>query len=76
MNNIVNGVTVESASRVTLCGRPKGCCPTLERLSDGRYVLTDDNGKSVILTKEQAALIKNGISVIEGDNITEQLLCE
>lgn len=76
MENIINGVTVENMNRVTLCGRPNRCCPTLERLSDGRYVLTDDDGHSVIITREQAQLINNGMNVIEGNALNEQLLCE
>lgn len=75
MEKIVNGVIIEHMNKVTLCGKPNRCCPTLERLSDGRYLITDDNGNSIIVTKEQAMLIQNGMSVISNNN-GEQLLCE
>ena len=76
MSEIINGVTYESANKVTLCGKPNLCCPTMERLSDGRYVITDDNGHSIIVTADQARLINNGVDVIENAAINEQLLCE
>lgn len=71
---IINGVRVESPNKVTLCG-DKICCPTLERLANGKYVLTDDDGNSVILTAEQAKLINAGVEVINNKTIKEQLIC-
>ena len=72
MSRIINGVRVEGPQEVTLCGN-KICCPKLKRLPDGRFMLTDNDGNSVILTAEQARLMNNGVQFLEGN---DQLLCE
>lgn len=45
---------------VTLCARRRGCCPTMEKIDDEHVKITDDNGNSVIMKTEQAALIAQG----------------
>lgn len=44
-------------TKITLCGRPKGCCPTVETVGDN-VVITTDNKESVTLTREQWELLK------------------
>lgn len=67
----INGIRLKNNTEAVLCGN-KICCPTLKKLPDGRYLLTDDDGNSVILTKEQAQLMSNGVAVLENN---EQLIC-
>lgn len=65
---IENGVRYNDDGTVTLCG-DKVCCPTLEKLSEDTYKLTDDNGNSVILSKEQAKLVGNGVLILENKTL-------
>lgn len=48
-------------STFMLCGRPGKCCPTVERLADKRYKVTDDDGGSVTLTKTELRIFWNTI---------------
>ena len=36
---------------IVLCGRKRGCCPTL-KIEGENYIINDDYGGEVILTKE------------------------
>lgn len=74
MSKIINGVRIDSPNKVTLCGDDI-CCPTVERLKDGRIVITDDYGKSVILTVEQAKRLGYGVNLLESNLSDEQLIC-
>lgn len=74
MAKIINGIRIETTDTVTLCGDDV-CCPQLKQLADGRFLLTDDNGNTVILTKEQALLISNGVDVLTETSGKEQLIC-
>lgn len=58
---------------VILCAR-KTCCPVMEEVDEYRVRITDDNGNSIIVNKEQAALIGDGLKVLESKE--QQLLCE
>lgn len=58
---------------VTLCARKK-CCPVMTDLGNGMVRITDDNGNSIIIEKDQAALIKDGINLMQ--NSKQELLCE
>jgi len=44
-------------TKIVLCGKPKGCCPTVENVS-GKVVITTDDGNHVKLTREQWKLLK------------------
>lgn len=51
---------------VTLCGRPGGrCCPTMQIIDENRVKITDDYGNSIIVTKEEAALMSNGVTMLD-----------
>lgn len=69
MNNILK---LNPNGSVTLCAR-KICCPTMEKIDNEHVKITDDNGNSIIIKKEQAALIRDGIDVIYNNR---ELLCE
>lgn len=43
-------------------------------LGNGMVRITDDNGNSIIIEKDQAALIKDGINLMQ--NSKQELLCE
>jgi hypothetical protein len=51
---------------VVLCGRGK-CCPTLKEESGDLISITDDNGNSITIKKEQAALIPKALKLLEDD---------
>lgn len=75
-----NGLRVNDKNQVVLCGT-NICCPVLEKLPDGRYKLTDDYGKSCIITAEQARLISKGVKKCDEVNkpskqvSEQQLIC-
>ncbi len=51
---------------VTLCGRGDGkCCPTMQMIDEHRVKITDDYGNSIIVTKEEAALMSGGMTMLE-----------
>jgi hypothetical protein len=58
---------------VTLCAR-KTCCPIMEDLGGGKVKITDDDGSSIVITKEQASLLGAGIEALNEKDL--QLLNE
>ena len=51
---------------VTLCGRGNGkCCPTMQIIDENRVKITDVYGNSIIVTKEEAALMGNGVTMLD-----------
>ena len=70
MNNILK---LNPNGSVTLCAR-KTCCPVMEEISATQVRITDDNGNSIIINKDQAALINDGLKVLNSKE--QQLLCE
>lgn len=63
-----NGLIINNG-KVTLCGRGEGkCCPVMERFDDYRVKITDDFGGYIIITKEQAKLVADGLNLIEESN--------
>lgn len=70
----MNNLRLNPNGTVTLCARKK-CCPTMEKINDETVKITDDNGNSIVIRKDQAVLIKDGIDVIY-DTDNRQLLCE
>jgi len=44
-------------SKIILCGKPHGCCPTVEDIEYGKLI-KDDFGGEVKLTKEQFEIMK------------------
>lgn len=57
--------------KVTVCCGRKGC-PTVEKLDDDSYKVTDDDGNTIIVKKEELQLMGDAVRTInEGD---QQLL--
>ena len=51
---------------ITLCGRGNGkCCPTMQIIDENHVKITDDYGNSIIVTKEEAALMGNGMTMLD-----------
>jgi hypothetical protein len=60
---------------VTLCGRGDGkCCPTMQVIDENRVKITDDYGNSIIVTKEEAALMGNGMTMLDESVKPKKLL--
>jgi len=60
-----------STNKVRVCCGKKNC-PEVEKLSDGRYQVTDDDGNVVIVKKEELQLMGDAVTTI--DNNEELLL--
>lgn len=68
-----DGLRINEKNQVVLCG-DKVCCPVMERLSDGRYRVIDDDGNCVIMTAEQINLMSRGAK--KCDEISNQSVLE
>jgi hypothetical protein len=55
---------------VKLCCRGKGC-PTVTDLGDGNIEITDDDGNKIVVKKEEAALISDGVRTLDN----QQIIC-
>jgi hypothetical protein len=55
---------------VKLCCNNKGC-PTMTDIGNGNVEITDDDGNKIIVKKEEASLIADGVKVLDG----EKLIC-
>ena len=64
-------VKLETNNSVRLCCGGKGC-PVIKDLGNGMVEITDDHGNTVIMKKEEALLIKDGIQVLD----SRQLILE
>ena len=62
--------TKNNPNKVTVCCGRKGC-PTVEKLDDGRFKVTDDDGNVIIVKQEELVLMGDAVNTIEGD---QQLL--
>lgn len=70
MNNMLR---ITSTGAVVLCAR-KSCCPIMEDIGNNKVKITDDNGNFIIIDKTQAALVTDGLAILEKNN--QELLCE
>lgn len=57
-----------SENTVKLCCGKKGC-PTVTDLGDGMVEITDDNGAKIVVKKEEAALISDGVKTLNGETL-------
>ena len=48
--------------KIMLCGRPKGCCPSVEKKEDGRVIIKDEH-TYIKFTAEQWAILKEKINL-------------
>ena len=56
------------ASSVKLCCQGKGC-PVVKDLGDGTVEITEDNGNKIIVKKEEAQLISDGVKTLNGETL-------
>lgn len=69
---MTNILKLNSNGSVTLCAR-KTCCPVIEKINNEMIRITDDNGNSIIIEKEQARLINDALDLMDNKQV---LLCE
>lgn len=60
-NNMIIPINQNS---VKLCCGKKGC-PVVEDLNNGMVKITDDDGNTIIVKKEEAMLISDGVKTID-----------
>jgi len=52
------------------CGRTG--CPVIEKIDEDHYKVTDDEGNTIVVKKEELKLMGDAVNVIDGD---QELLC-
>lgn len=60
----------KTGENVVLCGRGK-CCPQVKKVDEDTYEITDDDGNTIRVKKENLNLIPDAVKILNG----EQLLC-
>tara|TARA_B110000495_G_C22988172_1_gene581597 strand:- start:229 stop:438 length:210 start_codon:yes stop_codon:yes gene_type:complete len=60
----------ESDKTVRLCCGKKGC-PTVTDVGEGMVEITDDDGNKIVVKKEEAELISDGVRTLDG----KKLIC-
>ena len=58
----------ENENTVRLCCGKRGC-PTVIDLGNGMVKITDDFGKEVEMTKEEAKLVSDGVKTLDGEKL-------
>jgi hypothetical protein len=58
----------DSHDTVRLCCNKKGC-PTIQDIGNGMVRITDDYGKEVEMTKEEAKLVSDGVKTLDGEKL-------
>ena len=58
----------ETVNTVRLCCGKKGC-PVITDLGNGMVRITDDFGKEVEITKEEAKLVSDGVRTLDGEKL-------
>lgn len=61
-------IKVLSNNSVKLCCKGLGC-PVVKELSDGMVEITDDNGNKIVVKKEEALLISDGVKTIDNQKL-------
>lgn len=59
----------ENNNTVRLCCGGKKGCPTVKDIGDGMVEITDDNGSKIVVKKEEAALISDGVKTLDGEKL-------
>ena len=57
-----------SDNSVKLCCDGKGC-PVVTDIGEGLIEITDDNGNKIIVKKEAASLISDGVKTLDKENL-------
>lgn len=58
-------IKILSKNSIKVCCQGKDCCPVVTELADGRIQITDDDGNTIIVNKNEAALISDGVKTID-----------
>ena len=64
-------ITRLTENSVKVCCGKQGC-PVIEKVDDGHYKVTDDEGNTILVKKEELKLMGDAVNAINGD---EKLLC-
>lgn len=57
-----------SERSVRLCCNKKAC-PTVTDLGDGRVEILDDYGNKIVVKKEEALLLSDGVKTLNGEKL-------
>lgn len=57
-----------SDNSVKLCCNGNGC-PVVTDIGEGLVEITDDNGNKIVVKKEEASLISDGVKTLDGENL-------
>jgi len=61
-------IKVLTNNSVKLCCKGKGC-PVVTELADGMVDITDDFGNKIVVKKEEALLISDGVKTIDNQKL-------
>ena len=61
----------QTENSVKICCGKQGC-PVVEKIDEDHYKVTDDEGNTIIVKKEELKLMGDAVATIDGD---EKLLC-
>ena len=64
-------ITRVSDNSVRICCGKQGC-PVVEKVDDDNYKVTDDDGNTILVKKEELKLMGDAVNTIDGN---EELLC-
>ena len=53
---------------IRLCCNKMGC-PIMEDLGDGNVKITDDSGNTIVVKKEEALLLSDGVRTLNGEKL-------
>jgi hypothetical protein len=57
-----------SERSVKLCCNKKGC-PTVTDIGEGKVEITDDYGNKIVVKKEEALLLSDGVKTLNGEKL-------
>jgi hypothetical protein len=55
-------------SSVKLCCNKKGC-PVMRDLGDGTVEITDDDGNKIVIKKDEAKLLSDGVKTLNNESL-------
>jgi len=64
-------ITRLTENSVKVCCGKQGC-PVIEKVDGDHYKVTDDEGNTILVKKEELKLMGDAVNAIDGD---EELLC-
>ena len=57
-----------NSNTVKMCCSKIGC-PTMEDLGNGTVRITDDDGNEIVVKKEEALLLSDGVKTLNGEKL-------